>query len=628
MNIARELRPAMLSSAPLLGCVAALAAGGVLILSGATPTDPERFSAVLERTPAILVEASHFLSSLIGAALVLLAFGLRRRLDAAWSASVLLIAVAVLLALLKGINIEEAAILTALLLLLVPLKDGFDRHAGLSRIEFTPGWLLSALALLAGAALLGHWVFQNAGYGDEPVWTLLADRDAERAVRATVGAGLLLLGVGLWRLIATPARPQVVGDTDPDFARVRAVLASAEDAPPEANLALLGDKRFLFSESGRSFLMFGVRGRSWVALGMPVGVRAEQTELIWRFRELADANAARPAFYNIGPEDLPAVVELGFHIQKTGEFAAVPLADFSLQGRRREVLRRNWRKAKELGATFEVLTPGAVPPLMGDLQQISDHWLAGQAGGEKQFSLGGFSPRYVAEFPCAIVRFEGRIVAFATLWLSSDRSAFSMDLMRYGPDGPKNIMDFLFVELLGWGREQGFKLFEFGVAPLAGLDNRPLSPLFTRIGRAVFDRGEAFYNFQGVRRYKDKYDPVWEPRYVAAPQGWMIPFVLADAALLSAGGAAGLAKRPRRPEPERTSAQGSAPGAKAGQVGQVHQQDQHGGGAQQHQKAPGDHAGPPSQVERTRAEPGEQAGQAGRERQQSQGQGQVHAPTI
>ena len=77
----------------------------------------------------------------------------------------------------------------------------------------------------------------------------------------------------------------------------------------------------------------------------------ERTELLWRFRELADAHAARPGIYDIGADDLPEMIEMGFHLQKIGEFAAVPLADFSLQGRRREVLRRNWRKAEgERGA--------------------------------------------------------------------------------------------------------------------------------------------------------------------------------------------------------------------------------------------------------------------------------------
>jgi phosphatidylglycerol lysyltransferase len=338
----------------------------------------------------------------------------------------------------------------------------------------------------------------------------------------------------------------VVGESDEDFARVRHILAEAEVAEPGSNLALLGDKRFLFSESGQSFLMFGVRGRSWVALGAPVGRRDERLDLLWRFRELADSHAARPGVYGLAAEDLPDVVELGFSIQKVGEAAAVPLESFSIEGRRRGNLRRAWRKAAEEGATFEVLPPGAAIVIMSELQAISDQWLAHHAGGEKGFSMGGFRPRYVAEFPVAAVRFEGRIVAFATLWITAAKSAFSMDLMRYADDAPKNVMDFLFVELIAWGRAQGYQAFEFGMAPLAGLEDRPLAPIMSRVGRLLFDRGEDIYNFQGVFRYKDKYDPVWHPRYVAAAHKWAIPILLADVGLLSSGGMAGLAKRPRR----------------------------------------------------------------------------------
>jgi phosphatidylglycerol lysyltransferase len=109
-------------------------------------------------------------------------------------------------------------------------------------------------------------------------------------------------------------------------------------------------------------------------------------------------------------------------------------------------------------------------------------------------------------------------------------------------------MDFLFVELLLWGRRQGYAAFEFGMAPLAGLDDRPLAPIMSRVGRLLFERGEEIYNFRGVRRYKDKYDPVWQPRYIAAARKWAIPMLLADVGLLSSGGMAGLARRGRRPE--------------------------------------------------------------------------------
>lgn len=546
MRVLKDLKPAALAAAPWTAAVLTLAAGIMLMASATTPSVPERFVRLMDMAPVILIEVDHFLSSVIGLALVLLAFGLRARLDAAWAATMILLLVSAPMALIKGFNWEETAALVALAVALAPFREAFPRQARLSRMEVTPGWLVSAFCAVAGVGLLGLWSFQHADYGDAPWWRVMADADAARAIRAWAGAALGIFAFGLWRLFATAATPGVAGEADPDFQRVRAILASAETAEPGSNLALLGDKRFLFSASGESFLMFGVRGRSWVALGSPVGRRSERLELFWRFRELADAHAARPGFYGIAADDLPDIVELGLSIQKVGESAAVPLETFSLEGRRRGNLRRAWRKATEESATFEVIQGAAVEALMPELQAISDQWLAHHAGGEKGFSMGGFAPRYVAEFPVAVARFEGRLVAFATLWTTAARTAFSMDLMRYGDDAPKNIMDYLFVELLEWGRTQGYEAFEFGMAPLAGLEDRPLAPMMSRVGRLLFERGEEIYNFQGVRRYKDKYDPVWQPRYIAGPRKWAIPLLLADVGLLSSGGMAGLAKRPKR----------------------------------------------------------------------------------
>lgn len=548
MRFWRDLRPAALEAAPLVGAVLTFLAGGLLLISGATPSDPERFQSLVAVLPLWLIEISHFLSSILGLVLVLLSFGLRRRLDAAWGAAVGVLTLSALLALLKGFNWEETASLAAVCLILAPFHDAFPRKSRLTRMEITPGWMVSAGACVAGSAILGWWQFHHADYSDTLWWKVIGDADANRSIRAWAGAAILLLAAGVWRLVATPATPPVVGDQDPDFERVRAILAKAEDAEPSANLALLGDKRFLFSQSGDSFLMFGVRGRSWIALGPPVGRREERMELLWRFRELADAHAARPGLYAIGPDVLPDVVELGFAIQKSGESATVPLEHFSLQGRRHGVLRRNWRKAGETGATFEVLSHEQVVTHMADLKRISDVWLSHHAGGDKKFSMGGFEERYVAEFPCAIVRVDGAIAAFATIWTTNDRSSFSMDLMRYTDEAPKNVMDYLFVELLHWGQKQGYDAFEFGMAPLAGLEDRPLAPIMSRVGNLLFERGEEFYNFRGVRRYKDKYDPVWQPRYVAAPRKWTIPLILADVGLLSSGGVSGLTKRPKKDE--------------------------------------------------------------------------------
>jgi phosphatidylglycerol lysyltransferase len=547
----RDIRPAALVIGPTVMAFLTLAAGVMLLASGATPGDPERLRWLADHAPLPVIEVSHFVSSIIGLMLVLVAFGLKQRLDAAWSAAASLLALAATLALLKGVNWGETTILTCLCLMLLPLHAAFPRPARLNRMEIKPGWLLSAGAAVLGAGMLSLWSYHNVAYGDQLFWRVMVSADASRSLRAWTGVGVLFLAIGLWRLISTPAAPAIVSDHDPDFQRARAILAQAERATPDANLALLGDKRFLFSESGKSFLMFGVRGRSWIAFGAPVGLVCERQELLWRFRELADAHAARAALYAVGPDLLPEIVDLGFAVQKTGESATVRLAEFSLQGRKREVLRRNWRKAAEIGARFEVIPKERVGLFLNELKTLSDQWLAHHAGGEKGFTMGRFDPAYICEFPCAVVRVDGRIVAFANLWTTAERSSFSMDLMRYGETAPKNVMDFLFVELLQWGREQGYDAFEFGMAPLAGLEGRPLAPLMTRVGRLLFERGEDLYNFQGVRRYKDKYDPIWAPRYIAAANKWAMGIALADVSLLSAGGVKGIAKRPRaQPQPD------------------------------------------------------------------------------
>ncbi|HLZ83861.1 MAG TPA: phosphatidylglycerol lysyltransferase domain-containing protein [Caulobacteraceae bacterium] len=559
MGWLRDLRPAMLAGAPGLLALLTAAAGVMLLTSGATPSDPARFMWLAQHTPIILIEISHFLSSILGLVLIMLAFGLSRRLDGAWGATAVTLTLAAILALFKGFNWEESVVLVVLLLMMAPCREAFHRRSRLSRLEVTPGWLLSAVAAVAGAGLVGWWSFQHLDYTNVSVLKIVADQDAERALRSSAGAAVLLLAVGIWRLLVSPAKPRVMGETDPDFPRVQAILAGAQCAEPWANLALRGDKRFLFSPSGESFLMFGVRGRSWIALGAPVGRRCEKLDLLWRFRELADVNAARAGIYGVGPEDLPDLVELGFSIQKVGETAAVPLDSFSLEGRRKGNLRRSWRKTGEEGACFEVVPAGGAESMAEELRQVSDEWLSHHAGGEKTFSMGGFDEPYIWHFPFAVVRVGNRILAFATLWTTPNKGSFSIDLMRYADDAPKDVMDFLFVELLNWGREQGYVAFEFGMAPLAGLEDRPLAPIMSRVGRLLFERGEEIYNFRGVHRFKDKYDPVWQPRYIAAPNKWTIPILVADVGLLSSGGMAGIGLRARKPreragEPIRAAA--------------------------------------------------------------------------
>ena len=132
----------------------------------------------------------------------------------------------------------------------------------------------------------------------------------------------------------------------------RAAAIIAEEKNSQANLALLGDKPLLFSPSGRAFLMYGVEGRSWIAMGDPVGADDEKQELIWRFRELCDLHAGWPVFYEVQRQNLHFYLDLGLTLLKIGEEARVKLDDFSLDGGDRKWMRKMLRKVEaRLSAT-------------------------------------------------------------------------------------------------------------------------------------------------------------------------------------------------------------------------------------------------------------------------------------
>jgi phosphatidylglycerol lysyltransferase len=101
-------------------------------------------------------------------------------------------------------------------------------------------------------------------------------------------------------------------------------------------------------------------------------------------------------------------------------------------------------------------------------------------------------------------------------------------------------MDALFTELMLWAKEQGYHWFSLGAVPFAGLEVRPLAPLWARLGGLVYTHGERVYRFEGLRDFKEKFDPVWTGNYLAVPGGLATARILYDVNTLISGGVRGL----------------------------------------------------------------------------------------
>ena len=507
--------------------------GALLLFSGATPAIDERLAFLDRFLPLSVLEVSHLAGSIVGLALLVLARALFRRVQAAYHITVWLLIAGIFASLLKGLDFEEATLLLLVLGVLVLGRRSFYRPTAILAERFSPVWVASITGVVAMAVWIGLLSHRHVNYTHELWWTFALDASAPRMLRASLTVVVLGAAYVLLNLLR-PARPEPAVAGPEELERARPIIAGNDQTL--ANAALTGDKRLLFSDAGDAFLMYQTTRRSWVALGDPVGAAQGAEELVWRLREMSDRHGADTVFYQVCGERLALYVDLGLAALKIGEEARVPLAEFSLEGAARADLRQSHRRAQRDGASFEVVPAERVAGLLPLVQPISAAWLAAKSTAEKGFSVGAFSAPYLLQFPLAVVRAGGAPVAFANLWTTATRAELSVDLMRFDPHAPRSAMDYLFIELMLWGQREGYRWFNLGMAPLAGLEAHPLAPAWHRVGNFVFRHGEHFYNFEGLRRYKAKFDPVWEPRYLVARGGIALPRVLVDVSVLIAGG--------------------------------------------------------------------------------------------
>jgi phosphatidylglycerol lysyltransferase len=518
--------------APIFLSVVTFAVGVMLIVSGATPALDWRLALLQAVLPLWAVEISHLLATLAGVFLLFVARGLYHRLDGAWWLALMIALANIVLGLVKGLAFGETGAAVFLVLLLLATRREFTRPAAFMHQPFRLGWFLAIAVVIAGAVGILMFAFRDIAYRHEMWLQFEFDAQASRALRAILGASILALGISLWQLMQT-APGRVRPPSAQEIARAAEIIRGQSRSAPM--LALMGDKSFLFSNSGNSFLMYAKRGRSWVALFDPVGERDEWPELVWRFVELADDYGGRAAFYQVHPDNLPLYLDAGLRVVKVGEEACIYLDRFGLEGPERYGLRQALKRAERDGLGFEILSPQNVCQQQGVLNEISQTWLKDHSAAERSFSVAAFEPRFIAAQSAALACMGGRPQAFVTFMTTDLQREATIGLMRPVPDAPPYIMEFMFTRLALELKARGFAMLSLGMAPLAGIARTPAASQWHRIASLLWEHGGAIYNFRGLRSFKNKFRPLWEPRYLAA-SGAIGPFLsLADVAALANG---------------------------------------------------------------------------------------------
>jgi phosphatidylglycerol lysyltransferase len=491
---------------------------------------PSPRTLLLEVFPLEFVRFSRTSTMLIGFALIISSINIYRRKRRAWAIVLGLSILSAFFQITRGLHYEEAAMSLALFVILLATRRMFSVRSSIPDFWGTLGRLTVAAAVAVGYGVAGFWFLDekhfgiNFHIGDAVATTLrlLSLNTDPRLIPRTQYAHWFLDSLYVITFVAV-----LYGA----FALFRPVIHQFRTVPRERQLAgsivgrfgrttmdyfkLWRDKSYFFSPTNQCFIAYAVAGNVAVALGDPVGPEEEIEPTIREFLEFCRDNGWAVGFHQTLPDFLQIYRKVGLKKLKIGDDAIVELSKFTLEGKSKRELRCKAKQLEGMGIEIRHYDAPVNDRILKQLKEVSDEWLQIPGRRERTFTLGHFDEAYLRSTSVfAAVDKDDRILAFLNLISSHGRGEITGDLMRRRTDAPNGIMDYLFVKLFLYCKQQGYERFNLGMAPMAGFQEREEATAEERAIHGFFQQLNFIFSFRGLRYYKAKFATHWEPRYL------------------------------------------------------------------------------------------------------------------
>ena len=544
-----------LSQENLVHGVALLTAamGVVNVISAVLPSMRDRLRLLRllgEYSPFSIRAGGHLVSALAGFALLLLSVSLWRRKQLGWLLTLLILIISVPVHLLKGFDYEEATLAALLAGLLIYLRPNFHARSDPPSVRQGLLILLAALAFTVIYGVIGFYFLDRHFKVSFGFWSALRQTIVmftqfyNPGLQPVTGFGryfvasiYVISAVTIGYALLMLLRPVLGRRSQTEEERSRAwEIVRAHGRTSLARYALLDDKLFFFTPGG-SLISYVVKDRVALVLGDPIGPNDDFEGAISSFQDFCSKNDWLPAFYQVSSTHIEAYKSREFHIIPIGHEAIVDLGCFTLDGSQNKTLRNSYNKMVRLGYHHDVIQPPYSARMLRELKFVSDDWLTAHRATELRFSLGWFDQAYLNTCPILLVRDrEGFIAGFANLVTEFQANEIAIDLMRYLQHGESGLMDFLFVSLFQWAREQGFSTFNLGLSALSGVGEQSDDPIVERALNFIYQNVDRFYNFRGLHSFKEKFHPTWSERFLVYPAMSNLPAISAAIFRASFGG--------------------------------------------------------------------------------------------
>ena len=510
---------------PALAGAVTFAIGVVNLVSALTPNIAWRHHLLLQLEPVRAVPLFHTVAIPASVALIVTSFHLRARRRRAWQASLVLLVGLGVLDLVKGLDVEEAALSWAGAALLWWGRESFVvRHA---RLRWRSLLSLVAVTFLVCAVLVAGAVWVSSGRSASPTqvtrdvidlfaWTRgsVVFHDEFSWVPLAVGAfGLALIVVGGYVFFRPLPPPKGLPNSASREAAYDLVRAHGSDTL--AFFKLRRDLHYLFSADKRAFLGYRVEGRVLLVAGDPIGPADALPDLVRETCAFAEVRGLEPAALGASSSLLPLWRQAGLHALYIGDEAILETGRFSLEGRAIRKVRQSVSRLEKAGYTASAVEPATLTPeALTKLEQVSRLWRAGDAERGFSMAMDSLTGEHQAESVVILARDEsGAFRGFLHFVPSFGRPAMSLSFMRRERNTPNGLTEFLVVKAVELLRERGIEEISLNFAAFGRLLERPSGRLERRLGKLVA-LGNRYFQTESLYRFNAKFSPHWEPRYL------------------------------------------------------------------------------------------------------------------
>jgi lysyl-tRNA synthetase class 2 len=507
--------------------------GAMSILSALLPALHGRVNVVTDVLPDYLPAAATTGALAAGTILILLSRALRRGKFRAWLLATVLSAVTVVLHLVKGLDVEEALVTTAMLVLLLAGRRSFTARPDPRSLSRVLAVLLIGPVLATGLGWL--WLAldadgQAAGttqgerlrqafvglYGITGPVTFTNPADADHAAIALLILGTALAGALILALTMPANGPHPLSPDE--TARLHQLLADWGHVDSLSYFATRGDRSVVFSRTGKAAVTYRVVGTVTLAGGDPIGDPEAWPGAIEAWLDEARSFGWVPAVLGASEAAARAYGRAGLDALELGDEAIIDAGAFNLEGRSMRGVRQAVARCERAGLTVACHRVRDLDEqTRQEIRTRADEWRDGSVERGFSMALGRFADP--ADSDSVVVTCRDRSGALRGLLnlVPWGQDGLSLDLMRRDRTAENGIVEHLVVGLWRACPELGVRRFSLNFAVFRAVFARGerlgAGPVL-RMWRSVLLALSRFWQIESLYRANAKYQPSWEPRFL------------------------------------------------------------------------------------------------------------------